>query len=308
MQLSFFWWNTSLSPAVNSASEPSDEKRKVVLDILKELMEKDYDFICLCEISFNDVRYFMENLEHRKSGYEIINGTDDLGRTRFDICVIFKLGHIEQNKSSNIKSNIVETSAGQTLKIAKAYDFFIMGEKDIYSLRLFLSHWPSLLYPGGGGEERYRCAQSLRQRVVESFGDDNKEYIVLLGDYNCEPCGYPIEAILMASRERSLVQIKGRHDLLYNPCWKFMTLAQHLKTIPYLHEGTYYLKRSAARSCWSVFDQIIFSSAFVRNTEWQLDDQSVALFDMPKFSSLSSKYKFDHLPIIAKVLGVEKSE
>ncbi|WP_217699903.1 hypothetical protein, partial [Dickeya dadantii] len=54
-QITFAWWNTSLSPHSKENQASEEHKNYVIYTLLRLIQEKSVDVLCLCEVSKNDI-------------------------------------------------------------------------------------------------------------------------------------------------------------------------------------------------------------------------------------------------------------
>ena len=90
------WWNTALSPAAKSAKTKANTETYTTIcgHIKKLITELSCDLIALCEVSNEDVAYINSYLNTHFTNLEILDLTCDIGRTRFDIAVIYDVKKI----------------------------------------------------------------------------------------------------------------------------------------------------------------------------------------------------------------------
>jgi len=295
MKISFLWWNTSLSPAgKDRATNEQKLYAQSMIDIFTQ--EINADFIALGEVSDNDISAITESC--KLEGYNLFNGCVKAGRSHFDICALFRGDKFELLDNSSITAN----KGNRVHKIAQKLIFSIAGHDT--PLHVFVSHWPSRLHRQQNHPERASYGIRLRYAIEELFVDyGNEATLVLLGDYNDEPFDHSLSEHLMATRDRDLAMSKPH--LLYNPFWRRLG---HLA--PYSHDsvdlrsssGTYFYK-SGDISRWKTFDQIIFSSKFLRGPNWRLNEQLTQILDIPAYRELvmNPKQIFDHLPVMGVI-------
>ena len=113
-------------------------------------------------------------------------------------------------------------------------------------LHVFVCHWPSR-YGGAKTSEPFRreAAKKLRIKIDSVFACDNEAKIVIMGDFNDEPNNLSICRDLGAGAPQNVYQ----PAVLYNLMW------------PYLNNPDCGSIKYQGR--WSVFDQIIVSSALM---------------------------------------------
>lgn len=292
-KITFAWWNTSLSPH-SKENQSSEEHKGHVIKILQRLLsEKAVDVLCLCEVSTNDI-LLIKNLigDDRLSIYD---GTIKAGRKKFDICIIYYNDILEFIDSDVISKIPVSKAiyAGQEVN-------FIIKETQEY-LALYIVHWSSRIYDYEDSPKKINLGTLLRDAVMSSIEVRKVENVIILGDFNEEPFNDCITQSLCASRDVTLVKKSPR--LLYNPFWRHMVNKKlHPNCNDYDGCGTYYYKGDESNH-WKTFDQIIFSSSFVINGKWFLNEKDTEVFYDEEFIKFiySSKSKFDHLPILSSI-------
>lgn len=225
--LSIIWWNTSLSPPMSSKRNlASQVKKECIATVLKKFMDMKYDFICLGEVSIEDVSYISSYLNLKKTEYNYAIGAQKQGRLYFDTAVFYKKNHqlIKYNRDDCQFATMGLGS--RNLKIFERYEFIHSEFGNLISL--YLSHWPSRLQDNSLNT----ATISARLRFeVEKDLDNNKE-IIMMGDYNVEPFSDEMVHHLQSSRDRDIVLKKP--NIFYNPCWKFLPLGANARV-----KGTY---------------------------------------------------------------------
>lgn len=289
-QVSFIWWNTSLSHRLKFNLE--EESRVVVWGIINYFTQcLEADVIVLTEVCENDISDIKKYccLE----GFSIISACKPVGHTHFDFCVIYKSAKICILNYVAIDASKVD----QTYKIGYRFDIKVVDFPEI--LHCFISHWPSRARPDTDKKREF-IADRLRLRI-EGINEDYKchnlgaPYIILMGDYNDEPFDISLADKIMATRDRNAV--KKREGLFYNPFWADMHEKDGVD-----HLGTYYYHHGIETK-WRTFDQIMYSHAFFCQTEWEMVDLENRILNLSYILSLvtSGKSKFDHLPIMGVI-------
>lgn len=292
-KITFSWWNTSLSPHSKENSASDEHKKYVIYTLYRLISDKSADVLCLCEVSSKDIDFITEILSN--SEFSVYDGTIRKGKKKFDLCVIYK-SQILEFVDSNIISKTLVT---KTLYAGQEVNFIIKSTGE--PITLYLVHWSSRIYDYEDSPQKILLGSLLRDAVMSCIEQRNIRNVIILGDFNEEPFNNSITDALCASRDITLVRKTPR--LLYNPFWRHMT-SSNLHPNNQKHEGcgTYYYKGDEANR-WKTFDQIIFSSSFVKGGKWFLNEEKTEVFydtDFIKFI-FSSKSKFDHLPIISSI-------
>ena len=295
MNISFLWWNTSLSPA--GKERASDIQKTNALQMINAFTgDMDLDLIALGEVNESDISNITENCMTK--GYELYNGYEKAGRAYFDTCILYKKDKLEFIKSVKITAS----KGSRIFKIAQRLDF-LFCEHDV-PLHIFVSHWPSRLHMKQNDPERAFLGMKLRNSIdalLEIYKGDAS--LILLGDYNDEPFDHSLSEHLMATRDRGLAHRK--EHLLYNPFWRKIGHSS-----PYTHDsedinydgGTYFHKAGAI-SRWKTFDQIIFSSSFLGRSNWHINEHLTKILDFPNYRELvlNPKEIFDHFPVMGVI-------
>ncbi len=292
-KIALAWWNTSMSPHSKENTANEEHKNYVALTLLRLIQEKNIDILCLCEVSREDVVFIWDCFS--EFGFSVYDGTIKDGRKKFDLCVLYKTDLLELVNSEIISKPYIENNiyAGQEI------DFKIKETGE--PITLYLVHWSSRMYDHEDSAKKHYIGVALRDAVFASIEQRNINNVIILGDFNEEPFNKSITDILCASRDISLVKKSPR--LLYNPFWRHLVSNQmfpeHKEFEAY---GTYYYKSDGIHR-WRTFDQMIFSSSFVRDGNWFLDESKTEIFSDEAFIKFiyNSKSRFDHLPVISLI-------
>lgn len=294
MRLPLMWWNTSLSP-VAKRDRSENAVRKAAFDLVRYFTDDlGFDLVALGEVSAADIA---EVKDRCGSEFSVFDGAGRIGRTAFDTCVLYRKNRLDLLG----ESEVAVLDGGSTLRVAQRLDFLLPDQQT--KLHLFVSHWPSRLWCHENHADRDRLGVWLRDSVVKVLGDDHQGHAIVLGDFNDEPFAKSMQDQLLASRDRNLVARK-KH-LLYNPFWRHLGAAsQHIpgQASEDSHGGSYWYP-SGRTTRWHTFDQIIFSSAFVGNSAWHIDEQATRVLDVPAYTQLvtSRDSQFDHMPVVTVI-------
>ncbi|MEC4599257.1 endonuclease/exonuclease/phosphatase family protein [Burkholderia vietnamiensis] len=289
------WWNTSLSPTAK-AGRSTQADQNIAFGMI-DLFTKNLliDVICLGEMSADDV-VAMRNA-CSVSEYAIYEGFSRAGRSAFDVCILYRKNILLllDNKE------VVSFSGKNSLKIGQRIDFALADNETV--IHVFVSHWPSRLWCDEHHTDRHRLGMRLRDAVDEVLGEDHTAHVVVMGDFNDDPFAPSLEDHLKATRDRDLASRK-RH-FMYNPFWRHMgsnALYSADVSDPPSYGGSYYYK-SGRLTRWHTFDQIIFSSSFLGNSDWHLREDAVKVVDVPSYTDLVRDHdeSFDHMPVFALI-------
>lgn len=290
-ELSIIWWNTSLSPPISSnRKEASIEKKQIIASVIQKFMVSNYEFICLGEVSSEDLLFFEKTIEPQKFGYSCAKGTEKDSRLYFDTCVYYKKHHTLHRQNGADVKKFTMSSSNRNYKVGQKYKFTLSIDEDIV---FYLSHWPSRLRD----VDLQISSIAERLRVDVETESETINNIVLVGDYNVEPYDKRIVHHLQTSREKELVL--KRPNIFYNPCWKFLTATQTLHKFD--KTGTYHFPSGQFHS-WNTIDQIMFSKVFLTES-WKFDDELIQIVDPNTFmEDKEVDYNLsDHYPLIANI-------
>ncbi|CAH6926627.1 Endonuclease/exonuclease/phosphatase [Vibrio chagasii] len=294
----FGWWNVALSPSAPQAKTKANaETYSTICAHIRTLIEDTAcDFLALCEVSEEDVRYLSANLG--LENVSILNLTQQVGRTRFDIAVIYK------NLKIKVRHNrtLSKPMTGNTVKAAQLVEVENIDDSKV--IYIYLCHWASRL--NGDGEPRRIAAANIVYDSASEFMKSGRDVIVM-GDFNDNPYDESLNKCLMASRCHDAVQ-KYPTEFFYNPFWRSVVSEQK-----YSHAGKGKTYRSGSHkfkqflgTIWHSYDQIVVSGSFLTDGYWHLNEYRTEIVT-PKELLMdfeSSKNFIDHLPIVCEITRV----
>ncbi|MCG3826846.1 endonuclease/exonuclease/phosphatase family protein [Photobacterium damselae] len=295
----FGWWNVALSPSAPQAkTKASTETYPIILNHIRTLMLDDScDFLALCEVSAQDVQYISDNLE-LGDGVTLLDLTHTVGRTRFDIAVIYKNTKLKVRH----KATLSKPFTGNTVKAAQMVEVEnIDDSKQIY---LYLCHWASRLN-GDGHDKRVTAARMVYDSAIE-YMEAGKDVIVM-GDFNDNPYDESLYRCLKANRCHDAVK-KYPNEFFYNPFWRSV-----VSEYKYSHAGTQNTYRSGSHkfkqflgTIWHTYDQIVVSGSFLNNGYWHLNEFRTHILTPASLLAdfEDSKHFIDHLPIVCEITRV----
>lgn len=299
-KITFAWWNTSLSPYSKENTSCKEHKDFVIYVLLQLINNKDVDVLCLCEVSDNDINFINESLMLTSANYNIYNGTLKSGKKKFDFCIIYKASVLTIIDSELISKKQIT----KTIHAAQEVNFILSDSGE--PITLYLVHWSSRLYDYEDSPNKIQLGTLLRNAVDDCRDTREIKHVIILGDFNDEPFNKSLTQALFASRDIALVKKMPR--LLYNPFWRHLV---HSKLHPHNNFesegcGTYFYKGDQSNR-WKTFDQIIFSSDFVRGDRWYLNESKTEIFSNKVFINYiySANSRFDHLPILSVIERVQ---
>jgi hypothetical protein len=253
------------------------------------------DCLGLGEVTAEDVGEFLT--QEDLTDYEIYDGTLKTGRLQFDTGVIYRKDKLKLIDYESLIAN----RGSHSLKIANRVDFLSANMDKPF--HVFVSHWPSRQWCEKNGADRHLLGIRLRDAIEELYKFyGSPPNAILLGDFNDEPFDASLSDQLLATRDRRLV--RKNPGMLYNPFWR--CLGEPIPHVPGTQRVSYsgtYFHASGLETQWRTFDQIIFSSAFLGQSEWQLNEKYTQIIQLEPFDNFVSKANeiFDHFPVISVI-------
>lgn len=283
------WWNTHLTPPRGKAL-PANE-HSLVLEVIILLLSR-CDIVFLGEVSSDNLDWLSEHLAG--TPFVVKDMTRGSKARKFNLGVIYN-----EDVATFIGNEFnIAQIGGDNYKIACRMDF-VFHREDYFSF--LVSHWPSRLLKREDTEIRGHYGAALRKEV-ESLQAEGVKYLIVLGDFNDEPFNHSMTTHLRGCRDATFVMTNP--ELLYNPFWKQIVCRRGYVRSPSTNDptGTYFYSSDNLHR-WRVFDQMLFCTSFVGQSEWHLKDDETGVFrHAPLVKAIeSSKYKLDHLPIVAEL-------
>jgi hypothetical protein len=290
--LVMLWWNTSLSPLGKSRGSSAD--KAYVATYLTELRQNlNVDIMALGEVCTEDINNIIATIGDPHLSFR--DATHPVGGCKFDIAILFDRRRLSLANAESI----VDSYGKNTLKIGERLNFNLCDSDK--NLHLFVSHWPGRQHCEEPDPRRMEIGTSLRKRL-DTIRTTSQQYIVLMGDYNDDPCSPSLSKHLLATRDRELA--RSDDAFLYNPFWRMLG-----ESAPFVHGqattsicGTHYYS-SGTHTRWVTFDQIMFSSAFLNDGPLLLNEEKSMIIRCTdlELRLRSSKENFDHLPVLGVI-------
>jgi hypothetical protein len=271
-------------------------ERVVAFNVIRALIEVSrVDCLALGEVTARDLDELIQCEWLRD--YDFFDGTLRERRLQFDTGLLYRRKTLRIGDTATI----IASRGSQNLRVANRIDLYVAGVTR--PLHVFVSHWPSRLWCQEHSADRHLLGVRLRDAITDIRQTGSQPpNAILLGDYNDEPFDQSLAEQLLASRDRELV--RKRSDLFYNPFWSH--LGERHSSTDQNHDrricGSYYYSRGGVTR-WHTFDQIIFSSSFLGEGDWHLNDTQTYIVRLPVIveSVVSTASIFDHLPVVAKI-------
>lgn len=294
--LKLAWWNVALSPAAPQAKTKANAETYLSLSnhIISLFTDYSCDFLALCEVSSTDVEYFRTNLP--LTGIEFLDLSNDVGRTRFDVAVIYNKNKIDVRT----KYQLSKIKTGNTIKAAQLIEVENLEDSTVISI--FLCHWSSRRC-GDGDLRRKSAADIVYSSAIELMNND--EDVIIMGDFNDNPYDDSLLHNLNATRCHDAV-MKYPKEYFYNPFWRSVVSERkynHSSGTGPFRSGTHRYKQFLG-TVWHSYDQIIVSGSFLGTGTWHLNEDETKVLSQGQFvvDFESSKSICDHLPIICEIM------
>ena len=289
MELKCAWWNCKLSPPKNGATRyPVTDN---FFSVVHAILQREVDILGLCEVDRNNIQHLQQALNEGSYSKYIVLDLYSPGKSIDDFCLIFNSEKLSVS-SEAVDANIKDSHTDQWLKAG-----IFIGLTPTQGNEIFfgLSHWQSRGTYSYGSTERLRLGDALRTKAMAILDVHPSSPIVLLGDYNDEPFDISIVRGIGASRDINYVKKSSKY--FYNPFWS------HLSPHPEGPAGTF-IHPKCIGSDGAVFDQILFSSHFVR--EWEFKEHAAIISDI-NFVESNTQWKdiSDHYPILSHVTRIQ---
>ncbi len=196
-----------------------------------------------------------------------------------------------------IKHEILKIEFDFDKKIKTRDILYVKGMTNKEIFHIFVNHWSSRRGGKAKSEaKRIYSAKVLKSRIDKILKKNKKAKIVILGDFNDEPCDKSINKILNASNNHKNTNFDELYNLMYD---------KHLNSL-----GTYSYKGK-----WNMLDNIIVSKTLLHSKKGynvsidggQIFSERWILYDNPKIGSYTPSRTYggrnyyggisDHLPV-----------
>lgn len=140
----------------------------------------------------------------------------------------------------------------------------VNGMLDGEQIHVLVNHWPSRREGEKESEPKRMISSNKITDIITSLRLENTDAkIIIIGDFNDNPSNNSIKSMVENSN-------------LYNP----------METLRSFSKGTTYHNRQ-----WNLFDQIIISTNFFKNSTTQFEYETANIFDEDFLKLLSGKFK-----------------
>ncbi|KJG29180.1 endonuclease/exonuclease/phosphatase [Photobacterium angustum] len=294
--LRFAWWNVSLSPPAKTAKSNSciDSYSLICGHIKNLLIDNSCDFIALCEVSESDFIHIAESLII-SDDISFLDLTSKVGRTRFDMMVIYKKSKISVEHEFSLSQAV----SGQTVKGGQLVKVENLNDSKI--IYVYLCHWASRL--NGDSEKRRVAAANMVYSSAYDYmriGHD----VIVMGDFNDNPYDDSMYKFLRASRCHDAVR-KYPDEYFYNPFWRTIVSNykySHLNYDKSYRSGSYKYKQFSGE-IWHSYDQIVVSGSFLTGKNWHLNEFRTEIMQIDDITlHYDDAGSFvDHLPVVCEI-------
>jgi len=298
-QLTFGWWNTSLSPTGKKRADA--EHQQIASSVVKMLID-DFKVDCLGlgEVTSDDLEFLRASCGSKS--ISTFDGTLKEGRLQFDTGMLYNRDRLTVVDFKSMTSG----NGIRRFKVANRVD--LVCASDSSAIHVFIAHWPRRGVPAENDLIRKTIAQLLKaeNHAIEKSLPDAA--FIVLGDFNDEPFDESIAWHLLATRDRNLA--KTEKGYLYNPFWRQLGESASYSIANQKHgvAGTCFYK-GQTDTRWRTFDQILFSPAFLGNGRWHLNENETTILELVDLVQLvqNDKVDFDHLPVLSVIERVSES-
>jgi hypothetical protein len=293
VEVTFAWWNTSLShggkPPSTGHSKGNDARNEATLLVRHLFSRYALDVLAVGEVSAEDLSHMSAVLG---ADFETLAFNDAWGRRKIGDLGMIVRKSTATTSTAAYQSHFIES---RTLAIGVVVRVNIAGT----CFSLVISHWPSRLHMPRHSPDRQTYGVELRRVLERIKGNADPSHVVLLGDYNDEPFDDSLASHLMATRDTS--RLRRTRFVSYNPFWrKLGTHEAHLDAEPGQQVAGSYRYISGRDTTWFTFDQMIFCRDFLLGGAWRLNERRTGIVADTTALNLirNPSFKFDHLPII----------
>jgi len=295
MDLKFAWWNCGLSPPSTKAKK-KEPNLGFVISIITLLESREVDVLGICEVNEQDIDLIaniIESLENTE--LKLVNLYKKQGNSIEDFCLVYNAKKLSIT-SYGESLNAWDTVTDKKLKAGVSANFVLNNEIPI---SLILCHWQSRKSYPHESPQRIKLGATLRSNIDEILSANVNSLIVVLGDFNDEPFDKPIQDHLSASRDAAFVIRKPRS--LFNPFWSCLGTMDEVQHHP-RSSGSCYYQDDGNMTHWKTFDQILFSSAFLK-PNWEFVDKGAEIVnDIPiQDVDLAWSEISDHYPVLSHI-------
>lgn len=251
--------------------ERYEAKRAKIARVIGELGKQETKhpplLVGLAEIEgkrvLNDL-IFSSTLE--KFGYDYIHfeSKDERG---IDNAVLYRKDFLKVVEARPISCDFVRENG----RIDYTRDLvYVQFELAGTNLHTFTVHLPSRRDDDANLEFRNSILAILRKEIDSILSKNTEAFLVVLGDFNGNPNDEFAREILNTTEQEEMVSMQ-----LYNP---MLNIGHGLGTLKHLGR-------------WKIFDQMLFSKAFVNSSEAKFQFKSVHIYRDEKLKDKNRKFK-----------------
>jgi len=253
----------SLGGEKQVTQEILDMKIDHLVEVLSDL---DADVLGLCEVENRKVLKLL-NDRYLKRNYSIVHfESPDL--RGIDTALLYDSEKITLTDSYPISIDMQDDDPTRDI-------LYVQGKFKVHELHIFVNHWPSN-YSGleRGIRRRSVAAKTLRSALDDILKMDENANILLMGDFNEDPLGRAVRAVLNSSIDAK--NVLENVNQLWNPMAQFMGVE---------NGGTY-----KYRGIDNVIDQFIFSKGLINGSRLELKSGTVKVLNRDKYRQQSGDF------------------
>ena len=291
------WWNTSLSPPITrkKVRYTASDQQFVSDLIIKLFRESGFSLLGLCELNKTSLRQI--EAVAKELNLSVLDVTGQDGRMVLDVAMLYDDSQLEFLEWEHWTERY-----GRRVSLKVGTSALFRNRQTGILFQIVASHWPSRMNLPEGDSRRAQLGAFLKGKIQEIRNVSDGRYVVLMGDYNDEPFSKPLSEFLLATRDRSLAKKDSAY--FYNPFWRHLG-----ESIPHLQPskeggdvcGTHFFKNGAF-STWVTFDQILFSSEFLKDGQVVLDEALSRIYVTPELrEKVLSGSIINHFPVISAI-------
>jgi hypothetical protein len=228
-----------------------DRLAEVISQIGSDVSEDGAVLVGLCEVENRKVLEDLVSLPALKDRrYQIVlhEGPDMRG---IDPALLYSPDYFKEESTKAFRVRLPD-STHRTRDV-----LLVNGQLKGEPVAVFLNHWPSRRM----GEKASRPSRIAVAQVVKRASDsirkaDPSRKIILLGDFNDDPVSYSVKEVLCSSDDREHVEA----NCFFNPM--YVLFRKGIGTL-------------AWNDRWNLFDQVLFSPAWLKGDGWVFSEAKV---------------------------------
>ena len=265
----------------------TNEKLEIKLSNIRDVIARGQknipDFLGLCEVENAQVVKMLAD----KVGYKkiiVANGPDERG---IDVALLFreheKIQYIS-HQEHELKGKSFKSKPTRTILEVN----FVINR--IHSLSILVNHWPSQANPSAS---RIIAAQKVMEIVTQKTKQNNKQGIIVMGDFNTLSTDYPHPFNEVIFKTSGLVDLHSKY-------MESKRISREEKAS--FPGGTYFYSKDMS---WSLLDRFFITKNLFKNKKFSVSLKSYQIYT-PDFIKDEFTYEQAGYNKGIKILGVPK--